>query len=263
MGSIKGDNKNKSVLSLDITSKPSRLASSRYPSVFTKPFKVFSKIRCKICGEVFSMEYMRKHTIKRHDIQISSYKTEYGEVGTEELKNIIPGDRDGLLQEKKREKRSISTDFSPKPFQSKSSKNPIMFKEPPEVSDDFADFCKTQCKMCENVYSLEYMRQHTSKMHGIQISNYKKDYGDLEIIKKVFHKCHICGKLILWSSDRLDQHMRIHNVTRKEYTAKYCNLLQGNVKPSSNEKSNMEETKRQKPETKGAKLPETMDDIMQ
>ena len=37
-------------------------------------------------------------------------------------------------------------------------------------------------------------------------------------------------------------------MTRKEYTAKYCN-----VKPSSNKKSNMEETKMQKAETKESK----------
>ena len=67
------------------------------------------------------------------------------------------------------------------------------------------------------------MRSHTIKYHGIQITKYKDMYGPFEIIEKVFHKCHLCGKIVLMDSDVLGGHIKkTHKMKEKDYKEKYC-----------------------------------------
>ena len=56
----------------------------------------------------------------------------------------------------------------------------------------------------------------------MQLSSYKKGHGALEIMKKIFHRCFICGKLVLWDSDKIGFHMKFqHRILEREYNAKY------------------------------------------
>ena len=91
------------------------------------------------------------------------------------------------------------------------------------VSANFADRCKTICKICGDVLFLSLMRFHTLSKHAMHISSYKKEHGALEIVKKIFHRCFICGKLVLWDNDKIGFHMKFqHKIVEREYFAKYC-----------------------------------------
>ena len=97
--------------------------------------------------------------------------------------------------------------------------DPSSFK----ISDNLADSCKTHCKICGEAFFLNTMRSHTMKAHGIQITRYKEMYGPFDIIEKVFHKCHLCGKSVLMDSDTLGSHIKgTHNMKEKIYKEKYC-----------------------------------------
>ena len=92
-----------------------------------------------------------------------------------------------------------------------------------KISDDLANSCKTHCKICGISYLLANMRMHTINSHGMQITKYKEMYGQFEIIKKVFHKCHLCGKIVLFDSDTLGAHIkRAHQMKEKTYKKKFC-----------------------------------------
>ena len=92
-----------------------------------------------------------------------------------------------------------------------------------KISDNLSDSCKTHCKICGEAFFLGYMRTHTLKFHGIQITKYKEMYGQFEIIEKVFHKCHLCGLVVLMDSDILGGHIKgTHKMKEKDYKEKYC-----------------------------------------
>ena len=55
-------------------------------------------------------------------------------------------------------------------------------------------------------------------------------------MKKIFHRCFICGKLVLWDSDKIGFHMKFqHRILEREYNAKYCiNLDESLEAPDKN-----------------------------
>jgi len=125
------------------------------------------------------------------------------------------------------------------------------------LSDDLADSCKTLCKVCGQPFFLTGMRSHTQTAHGIQITRYKEIYGPFDIIEKVFHKCHICGKILLLDSDAMGGHIKgTHKMKEKEYKEKYCTYTRPstNLKYSNSLKSNVSQ-KSLKPEKSTKSLP--------
>ena len=48
---------------------------------------------------------------------------------------------------------------------------------------------KTKCQECKNDFTLSLMRCLTKKTHSMTITEYKEKYGELDIIKPVYHKC--------------------------------------------------------------------------
>ena len=90
-----------------------------------------------------------------------------------------------------------------------------------KISDNIADSCKTHCKICGEAFFLVKMRSHTLQCHNIQITRYKELYGLFEIIEKVFHKCRLCGKIVLMDSDALGAHIKgKHKMKEKDYKEK-------------------------------------------
>ena len=58
--------------------------------------------------------------------------------------------------------------------------------------------------------------------HKMQITRYKEMYGPFEIIEHVFHKCHLCGKILLLDSDAMGGHIKgTHKMKEREYKEKY------------------------------------------
>jgi len=104
--------------------------------------------------------------------------------------------------------------------------SPLRYPIPDEfnckLSDDLADSCRTYCKICGESFTLTNMRSHTKFDHDLQITRYKEKYGQFEIIEFVYHKCHICGKIVLLDSDAMGGHIKgIHKMKEREYKEKY------------------------------------------
>jgi len=94
------------------------------------------------------------------------------------------------------------------------------------ISDNMADACRTLCKICGGSFPLSSMRGHTQSRHNLQITLYKEKYGPFEIIEpKVYHKCYICGKVVLLDNDWLGGHIKsTHKMKEKAYKDKYMTL---------------------------------------
>ena len=85
--------------------------------------------------------------------------------------------------------------------------------------------------------------------HELQITKYKDLYGPFEIIEKVFHKCHLCGKILLLDSDAMGGHIKgTHKMKEKEYKERFMTysyakaeskasstVAKNKLKPSSSE----------------------------
>jgi len=67
------------------------------------------------------------------------------------------------------------------------------------------------------------MRTHTISKHDLQITRYKAKYGPFEIIEpQIFHRCHICGKVVLMDRDILGGHIKgAHKMKERKYMEKY------------------------------------------
>eukprot|EP00092_Neocalanus_flemingeri_P010535 GFUD01011351.1.p1 GENE.GFUD01011351.1~~GFUD01011351.1.p1 ORF type:complete len:282 (+),score=81.13 GFUD01011351.1:194-1039(+) len=91
-----------------------------------------------------------------------------------------------------------------------------------KLSDNLADACRTFCKVCGISFTLTSMRTHTLSKHELQVTRYKELYGPFEIIEQVFHKCHICGKIVLLDHDILGGHIKgVHKMKEKDYKEMY------------------------------------------
>jgi len=87
-----------------------------------------------------------------------------------------------------------------------------------KLSDDLADSVKTLCQICQLPITLTGMRSHTMLKHRLQITKYKELYGQFEIIEHVFHKCHLCGKIMLLDCDAMGGHIKgTHKMKEREY----------------------------------------------
>ena len=89
--------------------------------------------------------------------------------------------------------------------------------------------------------------------HGLQITRYKEVYGQLEVIEKVFHKCHLCGKIVLMDSDTLGAHIkRAHKMKERDYKKKFCiyKPAAGVKKPLKIKKSRLKKFMEEPPDDK-------------
>jgi len=91
-----------------------------------------------------------------------------------------------------------------------------------KFSDNLADSVRTTCKICDASVTLTGMRSHTMIKHKLQITKYKELHGPFEIIEHVYHKCHLCGKILLLDCDAMGGHIKgIHKMKEKEYKEQF------------------------------------------
>ena len=91
-------------------------------------------------------------------------------------------------------------------------------------SNNMKDVVKTVCKICMVAKSTLEMRSHTKKMHGVNIRDYKQQFGELadNLIEIVLHKCGVCNETLLFSHDVISGHVRSkHKISCKTYSQKY------------------------------------------
>jgi hypothetical protein len=122
-----------------------------------------------------------------------------------------------------------------------------------KLSDDLADSCRTLCKVCNSAVTLTGMRFHTLTNHKLQITRYKELYGPFEIIEHVFHKCHICGKILLLDSDAMGGHIKgTHKMKEKVYKERF--MINTNQPGFKSEPKTIEESSKIKSETKTSEV---------
>ena len=93
-------------------------------------------------------------------------------------------------------------------------------------SNHMKDTVQSYCQICKVPQTFTRMRLHTKSRHGISITDYKKQYGQLieNIVETVYHKCGICNKDILLDHDTLATHAKGHGITHKAYSEMYITL---------------------------------------
>ena len=91
-----------------------------------------------------------------------------------------------------------------------------------KFSDNLADIVRTLCQICEASVTLSGMRRHTRLKHKLQITKYKELHGPFKIIEHVFHKCHLCDKIMLLDRDAMGGHIKgTHKMKEKDYTEQF------------------------------------------
>lgn len=117
-------------------------------------------------------------------------------------------------------------------------KNKESTEDDVKISDDMVDACKTICQICHETFRLSMMRFHTLKQHDLQITKYKEIHGNFHedrsmIVEIVYHKCHLCGKLVLLDNDSLGGHIKgTHKWTEKDYKAQFMTLSVSKAQPT-------------------------------
>ena len=112
-------------------------------------------------------------------------------------------------------------------------------------SNTLTDVCKTKCKICGRAFSLSAMRGHTKSFHKITITEYKEKFNqpNYDILVKIFHKCGICGKPVLFDSDTIAVHLKngdnhsIRELLKKKMQLNYGLLPKGGGEDPSQSKS--------------------------
>ena len=99
-------------------------------------------------------------------------------------------------------------------------------------SNNIKDICKTKCKLCGKPFSFPALRVHTKSAHKITITENKEKFNQhfYNIIEKVFHKCGICGKPVLFDSDTIAVHLKNgdnHSITHKVYNETFLTKISG------------------------------------
>ena len=127
------------------------------------------------------------------------------------------------------------------------------------------------------------MRGHTKSAHKMSISDYKEKFGNhrTQIIEKIYHECGLCHqvheeiyntfyiinisimKAILLDSDDIAFHLKKnHNITHKDYNAKFMKLIKEEKSTSVKKPSKCFQKKVKVPSLNAAKT-ESSKDIME
>ena len=146
--------------------------------------------------------------------------------GSKKRRQSLTGDGEAEFPPKLSRKRRSGTHSKSCPPEDTFPIVPLRIFAPDEgickLSDNFADSCRTFCKMCGLSFHLYRMRGHTISKHDLQITRYKKLYGPFEVIDQVFHKCHVCGKIVLLDRDALGGHVKgMHKMKERDYTERF------------------------------------------
>ena len=77
------------------------------------------------------------------------------------------------------------------------------------ISAYFADYALVECKICLIHTPMTRLRSHTKSAHKTTITEYKAQFGsDLVPIEIIYHRCGICGELVLLDSDHIAVHLK-------------------------------------------------------
>ena len=88
------------------------------------------------------------------------------------------------------------------------------------ISNDQADYVLVECGLCGLHTPMTRLRSHTKSAHGINITEYKAEFGsDLVPIEMIWHRCAICSQFLMLDNDEVAKHLKKpgHNISHKNY----------------------------------------------
>ena len=102
-------------------------------------------------------------------------------------------------------------------------------------SNSEEELMKHRCKICGNIVEKSRLRLHTETVHEINIQEYKKKHGEVDVEKDVWHRCGVCGKVLKHNRDDIAQHIKKHDLPMSMYMERhFCeNNGKGETTPSA------------------------------
>jgi len=191
-----------------------------------RPYDVKTWHRCGICGKavVFTRVRLRYHVITEHSMTIQDYNEEY--MNMSKRGNIKVGRPfGGGFKGKVRRPSGVSDD-------GETNVDPRTVKAE-DISDDYADIVKVECRICGKKVEKDNFRFMHLKQHGMDLSDYKVSYGEPDLVKNKYHRCHICSQIFLFTRSRLAGHLSRHKVSVKEYGKKFLIKVKNNYSYTS------------------------------
>ena len=109
---------------------------------------------------------------------------------------------------------------SPCPDQRDEKKARLMEEEEKRFSNDMAECCTHQCRLCHRLVSLTGLRSHTRTSHHITIKDYVEQFGNYreQLHTVTWHRCGLCQKEILLDGDEIHKHCRSHGMSMAAYS---------------------------------------------
>ena len=98
-------------------------------------------------------------------------------------------------------------------------KERLMEEEGKRFSNDMADCCSHQCRLCDRLVTLTSLRSHTRASHHVTIKEYMEQFGNYreQLHTVTWHRCGLCQKEILLDGDEIHKHCRYHGISMAEY----------------------------------------------
>ena len=84
-------------------------------------------------------------------------------------------------------------------------------------SNDISEAVQTTCAICQTAISLTDMQIHTRKSHNMSMTEYTGEYGQMEIVDLVYHKCGLCSFVMIMDRKTIMNHVRKHGFTFSNY----------------------------------------------
>jgi len=191
-----------------------------------RPYDVKTWHRCGICGKavVFTRVRLRYHVITEHSMTIQDYNEGY--MNTARKGGMKAGRPFGGGRGRSRRPSGVSDD-------GETNVDPRTVR-PEDISDDYADIVKIECRICGKKVEKDNFRFMHLKQHGMDLSDYKVSYGEPVLVKNRYHRCHLCSQIFLFTRSRLAGHLSRHKVSVKEYGKKFLTKVKSNYSYTSN-----------------------------
>ena len=123
-----------------------------------------------------------------------------------------------------------------------SSEKPKKMKAPKTLSNDPQLSVKVFCNVCDKVFQMSGLRKHVASRHSLNMTNYKKIYGDprKQIIQLIYHPCNLCKKVMLFDTVDISKHVtKKHSLLFNVYSKLHMEKGSGIIKKSKPSESSI------------------------
>ena len=186
----------------------------------SRPYSVKNYHKCGICSKtlLFTRVRLRYHIINDHNIPIQDYNDQF----------MVK--RGGRAQRFRRGSGNGGADGADG---GECDVDPSTVKEE-DISNDYADIVKIDCKICNKHVEKDNFRFLHLKKHGMDMADYKVVYGEPVAVRNMYHRCHICQTIFVFTRSRLAGHLSRHKISVRDYGKRYLTKVKTDRNFTSN-----------------------------